>query len=320
MPFETGANPNSINSLEVVINNFEHLQTGAEEVLLPEIKWNTVIPLASIDTSINAGARSASYLVRDRKGRGEFRGRKGKNVPTVGTTVDKVTVPIESAGVSANFDRADARAVLMGHDQNLMSELGGVMREACERHIEATFFYGYDDLNYRGFLDYPGVPVVTAALNAGATSTLWVDKTVDEQVFDVQSAITDVFIVTKGVHVPGTVALPPSQFSALVAGKASAASDKSAMEYLETNNIYTKKTGQKLRFMDLRYLEGAGAGGTDRMVVYQDEARNFWQPMPLPFDMLEPQQNGFGVDLLAEYVFGSFHVKYPLSMAYVDGI
>jgi hypothetical protein len=42
--------------------------------------------------------------------------------------------------------------------------------------------------------------------------------------------------------------------------------------------------------------------------------------MPLPFDMLTPQEMGFGVDLLAEYVFGSFHVKRPLSMEYVDGI
>ncbi len=320
MPFETGANPNSINSLEVVLNNFEHLQTGAEEVLLPEIKWNTVIPLESVDTGVNPGARSASYLVRDRRGRGEFRGRKGKNVATVGTTVDKVTVPIESAGVSANFDRADARAVLLGHDQNLMNELGQVMREASERHIEATFFYGYDDLNYRGFLDYPGVPTTTAAQNAGATSTEWVNKTSDEVIADVQGAIVDVFTDTKGVHLPGCVALPPGQFAALTSRKASTQADKSIMEYLETNNLYTKKTGKKLEFKDLRYLEGAGAGSTDRMIAYEAEKRNFWMPMPLPFDMLEPQQNGFGVDLLAEYVFGSFHVKYPVSMKYVDGI
>lgn len=320
MPFDAGANPNTINSLEVVLNNFEYLQAGSEEVLLPEIKWNTVIPLESVDTSVNPGARSASYLVRDRRGRGEFRGRKGKNVPTVGTTVDKVTVPIESAGVSANFDRADARAVVMGFDQNLMNDLGQVMRESSERHIEATFFYGYDDLDYQGFLDYPNVPVTTAALNAGGTSTEWADKTGDEIIFDVQTAIVDVYITTKGVHIPSVVAIPPEQFAALATVKASEAADKSLMEYLETNNIYTKKTGNNLRFMDLRYLAGAGAGGTDRMVVYQDEARNFWLPMPLPYDVLEPQRNGFGVDLLAEYVFGSFHIKYPLSMEYVDGI
>ena len=65
---------------------------------------------------------------------------------------------------------------------------------------------------------------------------------------------------------------------------------------------------------------GAGAGGTDRMVVMEADRKNFWMPMPLPFDMLTPQENGFGVDLLAEYVFGSFHVKRPLSMEYVDGI
>lgn len=320
MPFDVGNNPNTVNSLEVVLSNFEDLQAGAEDVLLPEIKWNQVIPLESVDTSINPGARSASYLVRDRRGRGEFRGRKGKSIPSVGTTLDKVSVPIESAGVTANFDRADARSVLMGNDQNLMSELGEVMREASERHLESTFFYGYDDLGYRGFLDYPGVPVTTAALNAGATSTEWKDKTGDEIIFDIQTGISDVFIVTKGVHIPGKILLPPEQFAALTSIKASAAADKSLMEYLETNNIYTKKTGNKLVFEDLRYLDGAGVGGTNRMVIMEADRKNFWMPMPLPFDMLTPQENGFGVDLLAEYVFGSFHVKRPLSMEYVDGI
>ena len=320
MPFETGANPNSINSLEVVMNNFEDLQSGVEEVLLPEIRWNTIIPSQSVDTGVNRGARSASYLVRDRKGRGEFRGRNGDNVPTVGTTVDKVIVPIERSGVVANFDRADAESVQMGHDMNLMTELGGIMREASERHIEATFFYGYDDLNYRGFLDYPNVPFTTAALNAAATSTEWKDKDADEIIFDVQTALADIFTVSKAIHVAGHVGLPPEQYAALTSIKASTSADKSVMEYLETNNIFTKKTGQKLTFIDLRYLEGAGAGGTDRMVVYQSEARNFWMPMPIPFEMLNPQEKGFGVDLLGEYCFGSFHVKYPLSMAYVDGI
>ena len=68
MPFEQGNNPNTINSLEVVLSNFEDLQAGAEDVLLSELKWNEVIPLESVDTSINPGARSASYLVRDRRG------------------------------------------------------------------------------------------------------------------------------------------------------------------------------------------------------------------------------------------------------------
>ena len=58
MPFDVGNNPNTVNSLEVVLSNFEDLQQGAEDVLLPEIKWNQVIPLESIDTSINPGARS----------------------------------------------------------------------------------------------------------------------------------------------------------------------------------------------------------------------------------------------------------------------
>ncbi len=319
MAFTPGNPSNSVNALEVVLSNFEYLQAGAEEVLLPEIKWTEVIPRESIDTSVNPGARSASYLVRDRRGRGEFRGRAGKNTPTVGVTVDKVQVPIESAGVSANFDRADARAVQMGHEMNLLTELGQVMREASERHIEGTFFYGFDEIKYRGFLDYPGVPFADVALNAGATSTLFVDKTNDEVIRDVQDLQADVFVLTKGVHIVTDVYLPPAQFIALTIRKVGTTGDKSIMAWLEENSLAARK-GLKLTFHDLRYLEGAGVDGTDRMVGMEKKPRNFWLPMSLPFDMLEPEKRGFGVDLLAEYVFGSFHIKYPLSMAYRDGI
>lgn len=319
MPFTPGNPANSVNALEVVLSNFEHLQAGAEEVLLPEIKWLEVIPRESIDTSVNPGARSASYLVRDRRGRGAFRGRGAKNVPTVGITVDKVQVPIESAGVSADFDRADARAVQMGHELNLLTELGAVMREASERHIEGTFFYGFDEINYRGFLDYPGVPFADVALNAAATSTLWANKTNDEIIRDVTDIQADVFVETKGVHIVTDIYLPPAQFIALTVRKVGTTGDKSIMAWLEENSLAARK-GKKLTFHDLRYLEGAGAGNTDRMVAMEKEKRNFWMPMSLPFDMLEPQKQGFGVELLAEYVFGSFHVKYPMSMAYRDGI
>jgi hypothetical protein len=319
MAFTPGNPSNSVNALEVVLSNFEYLQAGAEEVLLPEIKWTEVIPRESIDTSVNPGARSASYLVRDRRGRGEFRGRAGKNIPTVGVTVDKVQVPIESAGVSANFDRADARAVQMGHEMNLLTELGQVMREASERHIEGTFFYGFDEIKYRGFLDYPGVPFADVALNAGATSTLWVNKTNDEIIRDVQGIQADVFVLTKGVHIVTDIYLPPAQFIALTIRKVGTTGDKSIMAWLEENSLAVRK-GLKLTFHDLRYLEGAGVDDTDRMVAMEKKGRNFWLPMSLPFDMLEPEKRGFGVDLLAEYVFGSFHIKYPLSMAYRDGI
>ncbi len=319
MAYTEGNSPASVNSLEVVISNFEHLQAGAENVLLPEIRWTDIIPMESVDTSINPGARMASYLVRDRRGRGAFRGRESKNIPSVGTTLDKVTVPIESAGVTAHFDRADARAVLMGNETNLMTELGEVMREASERHIERTTFYGFAALGYQGFLAYSGVPATTAALKDGS-HTAWTYATGDQIIFDIQNAIATVFTTTKGVFLPDTVALPPLQFAALTATKASAAADKSLMEYLSTNNIYTQQTGQKLNFVHLRYLQGAGAGSTDRMVVYTKNPKCFWMPMPLPFEMLEPQQRGFGVDLLAEYVFGSFHMKQPLSAQYVDGI
>ena len=321
MSFDLGSDPAAINSLEIAYNVFEDVQSAAENVELPMIMWPHVIPLESVDTSINPGAQSASYRVRDRTGTGQFRGRGATNIPIVGLTNDKVVVPVESAGIGANFDRADARAVAMGFSESLPGELGEIMREGSERHIEATTFYGYPQLGFQGFINHPNVPIMTATANAAGTSSKWTDKTASEIIEDISSAIARVFTTTRTLHVPGRVLLPPAQFALLAAKKAAEEDgNKSAAEYVATNNIYTTKRGGKLEIMDLRYLEGAGAGSTDRMIVYEFEKRNYWMPMSVPFQMLEPQQNGFGVDMLAEYVFGSFHAKRPLAMQYVDGI
>ena len=92
------------------------------------------------------------------------------------------------------------------------------------------------------------------------------------------------------------------------------------LEFIKANNIYTAITGAALTIKSIRYLEGAGAGDTNRMVVAQVNAENVTLPFPLPFDLLDPQERGFDVELYAEYKFGSFHMRYPQSMIYVDGI
>lgn len=320
MTYQFGHNPNRVSALELVVGSFEDLQNTFYDVLYPEFLWRDVVPEASVNTGINPGATSTSYRVRDHRGKGSFRGRHDNGVPTVGRTLDKNIIPIEVAGVSAIFDREDARQTQMGLNENLLTELPKIMREACDRHVEGTIFYGDADVGFLGWLDYPGVILQTAPNGAGGNSE-WSTKTPDEIVADINDAITAVWVGSKQIHLPNTVYLPGTQLAAIASRKMSENSDKTILEYVRQNNIYSSLNGgAPLEIKSIRYLDQAGAGNTDRMAVAEVNERNVQLPFPLPYDLLEPQEHGYDVNIFAEYKFGSFHMPYPRSMVYVDGI
>lgn len=321
----TPGNPAGMNgAMGFDVNIFEQITGRAYDVKLPEIAWSKTIPAASIDTSINVGAKMASYRTKDRRGKGAFRAAVGKDIPVVGVTMNKVTVPLESAAVSASIDLDDLRAVAFGFEgMNLITELGAVMREASERHIEQVFFYGFSTLGFAGYIDYSLVPATTAATKA-ATGTTWAVATPDEIIKDIQTAIGTVYANSKGLFVPGRVEIPIEQFvqisSQRINGTSGNGVNETVLSFVKKNNLFTQLTGRELEVVSLRYLDGAGAGVTDRMIVSVNEAEHHWLPMPEAFNMLAPQDRQLATDLFATYKFGSYHKPYPTSALFMDGI
>lgn len=321
----TPGNPAGLNgAMGFTVDVFEQLQARAYDVKMPDIKWTETLG-EGMDTSINPGAKLTSYRVRDRRGKGAFRAAIGKDIPTVGVTQNKVVIPLESAAVSASADMDDIRAVAFGFEgMNLLTDLGVVMREACERHIEDVFFFGYPELDFAGYIDYSLVPATTAGTKA-ATGTTWAVATGDEIVKDINTAIGLIYGNSKGVFLPGRVEIPLAQLvqiSSQRMGGASGATGENVtvLEYLKKNNLYTSLTGRELDVRGLRYLEDAGAGVTDRMIVSQADAETNYMPMSQAFEMLPPQDRQFATDLFAHWKFGSYHKPYPTSAQFIDGI
>lgn len=321
----TPGNPAGLNgAMGFTVDVFEQLQARAYDVKLPDIKWSETLG-EGLDTSINPGAKLTSYRVRDRRGKGAFRAAIGKDIPTVGVTMNKVVIPLESAAVSASADLDDIRSVAFGFEgMNLLTDLGVVMREACERHIEETFFFGYPELDFAGYIDYALVPATSAGTKAGGGTT-WAVATGDEIVKDIQTAIGLVYTNSKGVFMPGRVEIPLAQLvqisSQRMGGAAGATGENiTVLEYIKKNNLYTSLTGRELDVRGLRYLEDAGAGVTDRMIVSQADADTNYMPMSQAFEMLAPQDRQFATDLFAHWKFGSYHKPFPTSAQFIDGI
>lgn len=312
--FTKGGSGNA--ATELITSVFDQVEAGFYDALYPEILWKTVIPEESVKTDINPGAANFVYRSRDVKGQGQFVNGDPRNIPRVGQVVGQVVVPILDAAVGATLTNAEARRYQMGYQTALAQDYGEIMKKASEYHIERTVFFGDVAAGFVPFLDYPTVDKTPA--------TAWSGKGPDEWVKDINDAITAVWTNSKTIHMPDTVFLPPAKYSMLTAayviGAGSVGVAVSALEYLKKNNIYTATTGKELNIKVLRYLERAGVGNVDRAIIMEWNPRNYVLPFPLAYQLAQPVPVPLGVEMYAEYIFGSFNVRYPMCMAYIDGL
>lgn len=314
-------NPAGLNAMGFTVSVYDQISSRAFDVKYPEIQWSKFIPSASIE-SVSPGAVSAIARVRDWRGKGAFRAVIGKDIPQVGISIAPITVPLEVGAVSASVDREDLRRVAFGFEgMNLLTEKGAAMRLAYERHREDVFFFGYSPLGFDGYINTATVPATTAATKT-AGGTTWAVATAQEIVNDVITAVSTIITNTAGIFRPNRIVLPIAQL--LRAGSLNYSltggtpTGESVLVYLK--RTLPELTGGPVEFAELRYLTGAGAGATNRMIVETVQTDTFYMPDAIPFDMLPPQDVQFATHLFAEYKFGGLLRPWPTSAVFVDGV
>lgn len=248
------------------------------DILYPDREWYTIVSPEQVYNDIDPGATSYAYMARDRQGAAAFIGHGVNNdIPMVGQSLGAVSVPIAYAAVGAEVTNEDAREYAYGTSGNLAQDLGGAMREACDNLIEVSVIFGVPDLGFRGWINYPGVTVLTASASKGTpSSTRWSDKTGMEIANDINTALTYPWEESRTIMRPTDIWVPLRQFAQLtntpmVLGDGGGSNGVGLMlnilNYVRSNNIMNEITGRELVIHPSRYLAGAGVGGTDRMVI-----------------------------------------------------
>lgn len=318
--FTTG-NP-AISGMGFSVNIYEQVVARAFDVVYPEIEYTKFIPAGAIDTSVSPGAISAVARVRDWRGKGAFRAVVGKDIPTVGVSAGRISVPLEAGGVSANADLEDVRRVAFGFEgMSLLTDLGAAMRKAYELHREVTFFYGFTPLGFDGYLNSPQVAATTAGTKA-AGGTGWANATPAEIVLDFTTSASTIITQSRGIYKPNRFVLPLAQYLRLttlnIGGTNGSLANESVLSYL--TRILPAMTGGPVEIVPLRYLNDVGVGGTARMIVETVRDDTFYMPDAVPFNMLPPQDVQYATHLFADYKFGALLRPYPRSALYMDGI
>lgn len=182
--------------------------------------------------------------------------------------------------------------------------------------------YGTGDT---GLVNNSLVTNVNNLSNGVSGSSKWALKTPDEILADVNAMLTSVWQASAWAIVPSRLMLPPAQFGYISTQKVSSAGNVSILKYIQENNLLATSGKGRLEILPLKWLIGAGVGGTigtvgvDRAVVYTKDKKRVRYPMtllqrtPIQYDSIYHKSTYF-------CRLGSTEVVYPETIGYFDGL
>ncbi|WP_429498949.1 DUF2184 domain-containing protein [Robbsia andropogonis] len=192
--------------------------------------------------------------------------------------------------------------------------------------LDAIIYVGDTNLNFTGLINSNTVVgSVTNVSNGAAGTPQWTTKTPAEMLKDVNDVLTAAWAASGWKVMPSRLLMPPAQYGYIAGQLVSAAGNQSVLSYLLENNISTR-SGTPLKILPLKWLIGAGVGGTpgtlgtvDRMVAYNSDKKYVQYPMT------ELQRTPLEYRSLFQVTtywarFGQIEWRYGVTAAYRDGI
>mgnify|MGYP000878552557 CR=1 FL=1 len=245
-----------------------------------------------------------------------FIGPKATEIGNVGADMERKT--------AATFVWAEAiqktvielaRAAKLG--RNLDATLLDALNMKKNVDLQNQVYTGDVLQGIKGLVNSTLITATDVALNAGATSRLWLNKTDDEILQDLNTLLTATWAQTGYTSMPRRLGLPPAKFAYLVSRKIVNGS-MSIAKYLAENSIAMTTNGVPLELVPMRELAGAGVGATDRMIAYTK--RRDYQRLPLSSMQSTPMQYK---DLYQRVVYycrvGTVEIVKPETLRYADG-
>lgn len=199
------------------------------------------------------------------------------------------------------------------------------MRLKHQMDTDEQVYVGDATLNVGGLVNHSLVTNVSNVPNGAGGSPLWVNKTPDEILTDVNALITTTWAASGWAVMPNRLLLPPAQFGYISTAKVSSAGNMSILRYILENNVLKASGKGELTIAPVKWLQGAGAGGTigtvgiDRMVIYTKEKQYVRFPMT-PLQRTPVQYDSIFHKFTYYCRLGVTELVYPETMGYRDNI
>lgn len=297
--------------------SLEYLMASAFDIEYEELPFRKLFPV------INEGGPGIQEIkaeVYDRFGKAKLINMGAHDIPFVAAGGKEITYKVGLFGVGAswNMQELHAHAVAQRNGRGRRSPQASRQQAAIiaiEESLNDQALFGTPEIGVPGFLDHPNIPRSTVAPGA-STSTLWSNKTADEILEDINSLGDSIWVGSKMIEKPNTLAMAPSAYT-LLSQRRLDGRDISIMKFLQENSKYFTNDAS---FIPVNEYEGAGTGGTNLMTAYDRSEGKLRMEIPQEMQSLPTQQQLFQYMMLYYCYSAGCMVLYPRSIEHADGI
>lgn len=241
--------------------------------------------------------------------------------------------------IQADIGKDTYKAYQWGHilkvpliDQQKLQKIGRSLDDILnkglhlvhDKKLDENVYIGFTSHGSYGLVNDPLIDSITVAPHtANGNDTEWAGKTPDEILADVNRVLRSTWKASEYdlSGMANQILLPPEQYTHLVETKVGVTGDKSILQFLLENNI-AKNQGVDLVIAPSRWCEGAGTGGSDRMVAYCNDVDRVRFEITVPLQRMLTQASAEHLAYLTPYVTQFTELQWPYRQhaMYADGI
>lgn len=286
------------------LRQLEEIDQQLYEVEYPELKAQKLIPVKG---NVSPAAQVYTYRAYDRFGKARRIANASDDAPRVTVKGGETSRAIASYAAAYEYSVQDLRAAAQ-LAQPLDFSLAQAARDIQARRVEDIAAFGDSELGTTGFVNDAGVALVTPA-----TGT-WSGASPDQILADLLKFERAVFTASLGTEQPNAMALAPDSYGIAMAARLPNTT-VSVLDYFLQKSLYVKQ----IDFWPLLATANAGGNGP-RAVCYRRDPRKVELVLPFEFLQLPPEVRNFAFVINTEMRTGGTVIRYPGSMAYMDGL
>lgn len=294
----------------------ESIDARQYNVKFPLLKGRNLIPKVS-----NVGTWDTTYTYHQYEGLGKAKiiAPGATDLPRVDALGREFKSSIKDLGAEYGYTIGEIRAA-MAKNVPLDELKARAARRAIEELIDDLLAVGDETYDIKGFINQSGVDKTFTPSTKAAGGTTWMNggapnATALEVVDDVGRFVNERFAALQEAEdMPQkfVVVLPAAEY-AYAAIVRTTQGDHTALELILKNPLIED-------VVPWHKLSGAGAGGTNRMICYARDPIVLGAVIALEYFPQAVQQKGLNFTVPVTARCGGTVIRYPVAVAYGDGI
>lgn len=301
--------------LDAASDLFFQRQLEEIDTRLFENKYGALEALQLVQSRpLNPGAESYTWRRYDARGQAKIVSNYAGGSPRANVNGVEMTSKVRSVRASFGYNIQEIRAAaLAGTPLDSLNAMAA--RRMIDEALNLIGLLGNSEHGLLGLFNQTNAQSYTVPADGAGASALWSTKTADQILRDMFGICNMIPDNTAEIEKPKRLLMSYSRLRLVSQKKVSTAGD-GGMSVLD----FFKTKYPEIEVRGALFLETAGASSTQRMVAYDPNPLNLEWLVSIPFETFPVQVDGMEFNTECHARVGGVVARFPLSMAYGDGI